>query len=63
VNILIHVVYAIKFLLIGKQTINDSECLTQEQSSCVNTSILNMPRKSLHIDFARVSSESNVEGE
>jgi len=63
VNILIHVIYAIQFSLIGKQSINDSECLTQEQSSCVNTIRLNMPRKNLHIDFAITSSESNAEGE
>ena len=62
-NILIHVIYAIQFSLIGKQSINDSECLTQEQSSCVNTIRLNMPRKNLHIDFAIASSESNAEGE
>ncbi|CAD5318401.1 unnamed protein product [Arabidopsis thaliana] len=44
----------------SKQRINDLECLTQEQSSCVKSIRLNMPRKNLHIDFARAGFESNA---
>lgn len=62
-SICIHVIYAMPFSIIGKQCVNDSECLTQEQSSCVKSMRINLPRKNLHTDFAIAGSESNAKGE